>query len=209
MAMPGMDCLRHNCKGSEMTWIRTIPMEQADEPLKSLYERFRGEDGAPDTVMIAHSLRPHLMEGHMVLSQNVLNNSDNALAKWKIDAIGVYVSLLNGCDYCADFYFKELSALLDEEEDSNRLWTALEAGQPEQVLSGPDLAMMLYANLLTTRPNQISVSMIDELRNSGLTDGEILEINQAVSYFSYVNRTVLGLGVYEKSETNGVQTAYS
>jgi uncharacterized peroxidase-related enzyme len=192
-----------------MTWIRTIPMEQADEPLKSLYERFRREDAAPDTVMIAHSLRPHLMEGHMVLSQNVLNNNANALAKWKIDAIGVYVSLLNGCNYCAEFYFKELADLLDDEEDSNRLWIALEADHPEQALAGPDLAMMLYANLLTTRPNQISVSMIDELRNSGLSDGEILEINQAVSYFSYVNRTVLGLGVYEKNDLTDPLPAYS
>jgi uncharacterized protein YciW len=68
---------------------------------------------------------------------------------------------------------------------------------------------MLYANLLTTRPNQISVSMIDELRNSGLSDGEILEINQAVSYFSYVNRTVLGLGVYETGDDVKAQTSYT
>ncbi|WP_288905018.1 hypothetical protein [uncultured Sneathiella sp.] len=192
-----------------MTWIRTIPMEQADGPLRNLYEQIKGEDGELDTVMVAHSLRPHLMEGHRILSQNVLNNSANALAKWKLDAIGVYVSLLNGCDYCADFYFKALCALMKDEEDSKRLWSALEADQPDLVLAGPDLAMMLYANLLTTRPNQISVSMIDELRNSGLSDGEILEINQAVSYFSYVNRTVLGLGVYETGDDVKAQTSYT
>ena len=56
--------------------------------------------------------------------------------------------------------------------------------------------MMFYANLLTARPDKISVSMIEELRNAGLEDGEILEINQAVAYFSYVNRTVLGLGIH-------------
>jgi uncharacterized protein YciW len=33
-----------------------------------------------------------------------------------------------------------------------------------------------------------------ELRNAGYEDGEILEINQVVSYFAYANRTVLGLG---------------
>lgn len=192
-----------------MTWIRTIPMEHADGPLKSLYERIRGEDGELDTVMVAHSLRPHMMEGHMALSRNVLNNSANALEQWKIASIGVYVSQLNGCDYCADFYFKGLSELLDDEDYLNRLWTAFEADQPDHILSGPDLAMMLYANLLTTRPSQISVSMIDELRNSGLSDGEILEINQAVSYFSYVNRTVLGLGVYEKNDENVAGAAHT
>ena len=32
------------------------------------------------------------------------------------------------------------------------------------------------------------------LRNAGLDDGEILEINQVTAYFNYANRTVLGLG---------------
>jgi uncharacterized protein YciW len=36
--------------------------------------------------------------------------------------------------------------------------------------------------------------MVIELRNAGYEDGEILEINQVVSYFAYANRTVLGLG---------------
>ncbi|MZR29562.1 carboxymuconolactone decarboxylase family protein [Sneathiella litorea] len=192
-----------------MTWIRTIPLEQADGPLKNIYERIKGEDGELDTVMVAHSLRPHLMEGHRILSQKILNNSANALEKWKLDTIGVYVSLLNGCDYCAEYYYKELRKRLDDEDASSRLWSALKADQPDRVLSGADLAMILYANLLTTRPNQIAVNMIDELRNSGISDGEILEINQAVSYFSYVNRTVLGLGVYDKSDIDDRQTAYT
>jgi len=36
---------------------------------------------------------------------------------------------------------------------------------------------------------------IDELRQSGFDDGEILEVNQVSAYFAYANRTVLGLGV--------------
>ena len=178
-----------------MTWIRTIPLENADGMLKNLYERIVGSDRQIDSVIMAHSLRPHLLEGHINLSEHVLNSTANALAKWKLDAIGVYVSLLNGCDYCADHYFAELRKLLDDNADSARLRAALDADQPEKAFAGADLAMMLYANLLTTRPHQISLSMIEELRNAGLEDGEILEINQAVSYFSYVNRTVLGLGI--------------
>ncbi|MEX0582654.1 MAG: hypothetical protein WD185_03210 [Sneathiella sp.] len=179
-----------------MTWIRTIPLEDADGPLKNLYERIKGPDGHIDNVLMAHSLRPHLMEGHMDLREHILNNSANALAKWKLDAIGIYVSLLNGCDYCVEYYFTALENLPDVEGDAARLRAALEAGEPERVLAGADLAMMFYANLLTTRPDKISASMIEELRHSGLEDGEILEVNQAVAYFSYVNRTVLGLGIH-------------
>lgn len=42
------------------------------------------------------------------------------------------------------------------------------------------------------------------LRDAGLNDGEILEINQVASYFAYVNRTVLGLGVTTAGDVLGL-----
>jgi len=36
---------------------------------------------------------------------------------------------------------------------------------------------------------------------TGLSDGQILEINQVAAYFAYANRTVLGLGVTSESES--------
>ncbi|MCF8467593.1 MAG: peroxidase-related enzyme [Sneathiella sp.] len=187
-----------------MTWIKTIPVEEADGRLRSLYERIKGPDGTVDNIMMAHSLRPHTMEGHMSLYKHVLHSTANALPKWKLEAIGVYVSLLNGCSYCVEHHFEGLKRLLKDDEDANRLRSALEAGEPERVLAGVDLAMMLYANLLTTRPSQIAMSMIDELRQSGFEDGEILEINQVVAYFCYANRTVLGLGINTEGDILGL-----
>ncbi len=40
----------------------------------------------------------------------------------------------------------------------------------------------------------MSEGIVADLRSAGYTDGEILEINQVSAYFSYANRTVLGLG---------------
>ena len=45
---------------------------------------------------------------------------------------------------------------------------------------------------------------IDHLREAGLEDGQILEINQVVAYFAYANRTVLGLGVNESGDIIGL-----
>ena len=42
------------------------------------------------------------------------------------------------------------------------------------------------------------------MRKSGLDDGEILEINQLVSYFNYVNRMVVGLGVNTDGDIIGL-----
>jgi len=45
---------------------------------------------------------------------------------------------------------------------------------------------------------------IRAMRQAGLNDGEILEVNQVASYFAYVNRTVLGLGVTTQGDLLGL-----
>jgi uncharacterized protein YciW len=45
---------------------------------------------------------------------------------------------------------------------------------------------------------------INELRETGLDDGQILEINQVAAYFAYANRMVLGLGVNEDGDIIGL-----
>jgi uncharacterized protein YciW len=42
------------------------------------------------------------------------------------------------------------------------------------------------------------------MREAGLDDGMILEVNQVVAYFAYANRTVLGLGVSHAGEVLGL-----
>jgi uncharacterized peroxidase-related enzyme len=187
-----------------MTWIKTIPFEDATGRLKKLYDRVKGPDDNIDNIMLAHSLRPHTMEGHMTLYKHVLHNPANCLPKWKLETIGVYVSLLNGCEYCVEHHFSGLKRLLNDDDQSERIRGALEAGQPERIFTGSDLAMLLYANLLTTRPAQIDRHMIEELQKSGLDDGDILEINQVVAYFGYANRTVLGLGIHTEGDILGL-----
>ena len=51
--------------------------------------------------------------------------------------------------------------------------------------------------------------MITELRDLGYTDGEILEINQVTAYFSYANRTVLGLGCSTDGDIIGLSPGNS
>ncbi len=63
---------------------------------------------------------------------------------------------------------------------------------------------MHYAKLLTQTPAAVEEEQIKALREAGLDDGEILEINQVISYFTYANRTVLGLGVTTAGDKLGL-----
>ena len=50
-----------------MSWTKTVAFAEATGRLKKLYDRVTRPDGNVDNIMMIHSLRPHSMEGHMVL----------------------------------------------------------------------------------------------------------------------------------------------
>ena len=178
-----------------MTWIKTVAYEKASGKLRKLYDRIKGPGNNVDNIMLAHSLRPHTMEGHMTLYKYVLHHSANTLAKSYLETIGVYVSILNDCNYCIEHHFSGLARLLQDEERAKVIRTALEKNDAKSVFEGKELAGLNYAKKLTMDSSGMESSDIEELRQAGFDDGEILELNQVTAYFSYANRTVLGLGI--------------
>lgn len=187
-----------------MTWIATVAFEDATGKVRQLYERIKGPDNNVDNIMMAHSLRPHTMEGHMALYKNVIHHPRNTLPKWLLEAVGVYVSLINKCDYCIEHHYAGMRRLLNDDERSSEIRTALEAEDPERAFGGRELAALRYAAALTRTPTDISSEDLDALREASLDDGEILEVNQVAAYFNYANRTVLGLGINKDGDIIGL-----
>ena len=178
-----------------MTWITTIAYDDANGALKALYDRIKGPENNVDNIMLAHSLRPHSMEGHMALYKYVLHHPRNALPKSYLETIGVYVSLLNRCRYCIDHHYAGLLRLLKDDERGAAIRAALDANDPASAFDGRELAGLRYVEKLTTNPASLTAADVASLRDAGFDDGEILEINQVASYFAYANRMVLGLGI--------------
>lgn len=187
-----------------MSWIKEISYEEAQGRLKNIYDRVKGPNGHIDNILTVHSLRPHTLHGHMSLYKNVLHNSNNTLPKWYLEFLGVYVSSINRCDYCIAHHFAGLQRLLGDEEKGKALFEAIQLEDFDDLLPENFCAGMAYAKALTMTPYSLSQEEFSQMRTSGLTDGEILEINQVVSYFCYVNRTVLGLGVTTEGDILGL-----
>ncbi len=80
-----------------MAWIKIINYDKARGQLKKLYDKIKGPDNYIDNIMLVHSLRPNTLAGHMALYKNSLHHQNNTLPKWLLEAIGGYVSSLNGC----------------------------------------------------------------------------------------------------------------
>lgn len=185
------------------SWIELVLPAAAEGRLKSLYERLASAGGGIDNILMVHSLRPHTLEGHVALYKAVLHHARNRLPRPLLEALGVYVSALNGCSYCVDHHARGLMRLLGDDE-GERQRAALVADAPEQAVTGRDLSAMRYARALTLTPDRVERPQVEALRRVGFDDGEILEINQVVAYFAYANRTVQGLGVTTEGDELGL-----
>jgi uncharacterized peroxidase-related enzyme len=86
------------------------------------------------------------------------------------------------------------SAALTRESGSAALAEAVASLNLEQL---PERLPVLarYAIKLTQTPAEMVESDLAPLRAAGLTDRDIVDLNQVVAYFNYVNRVADGLGV--------------
>ena len=131
----------------------------------------------------------------MAIYKYVLHHSGNTIPKWFLETLGVWVSSLNECAYCVEHHFAGLKRLLSDDAKATAIRAAIDGRDIEAApLDAREKLAMQYARQLTRDPAGVTQSMVQGLRDAGYEDGEILEINQVSAYFSYANRTVLGLG---------------
>ena len=177
------------------SWIEMLPVENATGSLKEAYELAKTPAGTVDNVMRVHSQRPHTMVGHLTLYRSVLHHPDNTLPLWFLEAVGVYTSLLNECEYSFTHHCANMRRLLKDDERAATIETALRGQAPETAFSGKELALLRYTGKLTSTPGKVEAADVEAAQAVGATDGEILEVNQVCAYFCYSNRTLNGLGV--------------
>jgi len=180
-----------------------ISDEQADVKLRVLLDEARTPHGTVDNVMRVHSLRPSTMRGHVTLYRAALHDPDNTLPEWLQETIASYVSMLNQCDYSLANHWANARHLMGDNEKADRIFNALKSGKLEHVFEGRELELLRYAERLTVSPGDMKKEDVVALRHAGLDDGEILEANQIIGYFNYVNRLLNGLGVSTDGDVVG------
>ncbi len=184
-------------------WIKIISNEEASSGLKETLKMAETPHGTVDNVMRVHSLRPSTMKGHLALYRAVLHDDDNIIPPWFQETISAYVSILNKCEYSLVNHWSNACHLINDIDRSDKIKLALDSKRPEDVFYGAELEIIKYAAKLTLQPNEMVQADIMVLRNNGVSDEEILEANQIVSYFNYVNRSINGLGVTTDGDTVG------
>lgn len=189
-----------------MTWIETVDPEDADGLLKKYYFDAAAPNGQVDRIMRAHSLAPATLRGHMAIYRATMHPASGELSAREREVIGTCVSIENRCKYCIEHHAAGLARHTDE-ETASAIRRVLETGGDGKPLTGRERAMVGYARKLTRSPWDMVEDDLTPLREAGLSDTEILELNQITAYFAYANRTVLGLGVEIEGEETGLPPA--
>ena len=81
-----------------MTWIRTIPPDEAEGVLAREYEAAIKRTGKIFHVLSIQSLKPRVLRAGMLLYQ-ALMIEEGALPRWTKEMLAVVVSRTNGCHY--------------------------------------------------------------------------------------------------------------
>lgn len=173
-----------------MPWIRIIDENEAAEDLKKSYQKVMESRGKISNIMKIHSLNPRAMEAHMELYL-ALMFGPSGLEREERELIGVVVSSANSCQYCVKHHAEALNHYWKDNKKIQEVIQNFKSPELQERLRH----MLEYVVKLTKTPHAINQTDISALHKSGFSDENILNINLITSYFCFVNRIVLGLGV--------------
>lgn len=182
-----------------MPFIKVIEENEAEGELQKVYDAVTKSRGKLSNIMKIHSLNPDAMTKHMDLYKTIMFGKSNLSRELK-EMIAVVVSVANKCEYCINHHAEALNFYWKDKEKLNQFIKDYKHTELEPKIT----SLLGYADKLTTAPHQITLANIDHIKSFGWNDEDILLANLIVSYFNFVNRIALGLGVeYSQEEVSG------
>jgi uncharacterized peroxidase-related enzyme len=171
--------------------VRTVPWSEATGTLKAAYDWQAATLGEPAAFTMLGSVYPDLVEERLRLYK-VVEACPSGLSPVERQLACFVTSLLNGTAHCASGLRLKLSSLgvaaslLDRVEADP---AGFEADDARLV------AIARHAAKLTRAPAAMTEADLDVLRAHGLGDLELVDLNNLVAYYNYINRVVMGLGL--------------
>ncbi|MCW4054464.1 MAG: peroxidase-related enzyme [Candidatus Bathyarchaeota archaeon] len=178
-----------------MAWIKFMEEEEATGKLKEHYKYITRTRGKIANILKVQSLNPDALKAHLDLYLAIMFRR-SGLTRIQREMIATVVSATNNCSYCTTHHGEALLSLTKNAE----LVRQIKRDFNKVSLARKDYVMLNYAVKLTINPSELHLKDIEELRQVGFSDTDILSVNLITSYFNFVNRIALGLGVKSSEE---------
>jgi uncharacterized peroxidase-related enzyme len=174
-----------------VTWIRSVPPDQAEGPLAAVYEtiRKRSSAGHVSELWQVQGLDPRGLETLHAHYRSLMGDPA-PLSHAQAELIALVVSATNGCAYCVAHHGPPLAHAVGDE-----LARAVARDYREANLSARDRVLLDYAVALTCEPAERTALDVERLREYGFDDAAILRATEIAALYNLVNRVVSSLGV--------------
>lgn len=178
-----------------MPYIDVIQPEEAEGELREVYQDLIEKRGKLAEVHKIQSLNPESIVRHMDLYMTLLFGK-SPLKRYQREMIAVVVSAANNCEYCQLHHGEALNHYWKDDEKIKQL----RSDYSRLDITKADTLLCKIAWKLTKNPSDIKETDIQALKDEGFSDRAILDATLVISYFNFVNRIVMGLGVEPDSE---------
>ena len=180
-----------------MAWIRTIPWDEADGVLREAYDWQAERLGAPAEFTQLGSLYPEITYERLRLYRAV-EGCPSRLSGIERQAAALATSAVNRTGHCASGLRLKLADM-----GADPAWIEAVWRDPDTARSGTARldAVVQHAVALSRDPAAMTEAHLDALREHGLDDLDLLDLNNMVAYYNYINRVVNGLGLRSEMKT--------
>jgi len=170
-----------------VTFIRTIPPEDAEGPVREMYEHARGRFGYVPNWAQAFSLRPGVMDGWVALLKSVQSNLP--VRTYELATLAAARALRSS--YCSLAH----GGVLAKQVFDPATVTAIVSDTPESPLEPRERAMMAFVEKVAVNADRITPADVDGLRSHGYRDEEIFDIAATAAARCFFSKLLDSLGV--------------
>ena len=135
---------------------------------------------------------PEALRARTLTDLDIFYNTDGGLGRAEREFAAAVTSRFNGCVYCASVHAgRTLAESTGREDDVERL---LDEGPGAEAGSATWNAVRDAAVALSATPARFDASHVRALESAGLDRASVLDVINAVAFFNWANRLMLGLG---------------
>lgn len=166
-----------------------------DDDLQAIWQKCVEKLGFVPNVYSTYSLKPRRLRNFMAMYNEIML-SESGLSKLEREMVAVVVSSANRCYYCLVAHGAAVRMLSGDPELGEMM--ALNYRVAE--LDRRQRAMLDYAWKMTTTPWLIDDADRAGLRDVGLSESDMFDLNETIAFFNLSNRMASGTDMMPNRE---------
>jgi uncharacterized peroxidase-related enzyme len=173
----------------QLTWLRVPTESELPRDVVELWASPLEKLGFVPNVLRLYALRPsHLLAWNAHYDE--LMKGASGLSKAEREMVAVVVSITNDCRYCIAAHSAALRKLTKDAALADQIAIDHRAAAiPERTKAALD-----YAVKLTREPAMMTAADVEQLRDVGWSDEDVMDIAEVTGMFNMSNRMASGLG---------------